>query len=406
MTDRYPLLTVENVYYWYWECDPPLSQLDIANEVGCSPGTVSLFMIKNNIPRRDYSKAQYARYENEDKYDQFKDLMSSKEVRDKISDGFKSVWEDPEKRKKLEKANRDRVEDIIGDTQFRILGVLIKKDGLSLSELVKNDRLADYSKKKCDLALRRLVERRFLYRKKRKVGPPSSKIKVYIYFITDAGRVIFDKNNNEIRKKEMKKWAELNREITSKQAKPKLGTTQLKIIGRVKKNGPMFFSEITEKLKEKEISNSSIQHSLKLLYERSVLNRRKVYNEKAKGNNKFEFLYSLNSLNPSDSKKMIDKNKSYYGLGINQEKVLKLLHLSPGMFSSDIFNHPQIKGISSKSLDNTLLKLTRKNLIKRQKKVKRNCRSNNNLKYYYEITSNGKNIIEKNSSINLSDLIL
>lgn len=57
MTRNHPLLTIENVVYWYWATNPPWSTLDIADEVGCSESSVHRFMVKNNIPRRDYSDA-------------------------------------------------------------------------------------------------------------------------------------------------------------------------------------------------------------------------------------------------------------------------------------------------------------------------------------------------------------
>jgi len=41
MTETYPLLTVANVYHWYWECDPAWSGWDIAKAIGCKhPATV------------------------------------------------------------------------------------------------------------------------------------------------------------------------------------------------------------------------------------------------------------------------------------------------------------------------------------------------------------------------------
>ena len=44
MTDKYPLLTVENVKYWYWECDPAYSSGDIAKATGAKQDTVLDFM--------------------------------------------------------------------------------------------------------------------------------------------------------------------------------------------------------------------------------------------------------------------------------------------------------------------------------------------------------------------------
>ncbi|MBA7523939.1 hypothetical protein ES705_16076 [subsurface metagenome] len=57
MADNFPLLTVDNVYTWYWLGNPKYSVHDIAEEVGCGESTVYRFMVKNEIPRRTHSAA-------------------------------------------------------------------------------------------------------------------------------------------------------------------------------------------------------------------------------------------------------------------------------------------------------------------------------------------------------------
>ncbi len=57
MIKNHPLLTSNNINYWYWECDPSLSQYDIAREIGCSTSTVSRFMAANGIPTKALSDA-------------------------------------------------------------------------------------------------------------------------------------------------------------------------------------------------------------------------------------------------------------------------------------------------------------------------------------------------------------
>ena len=57
MPKSYPLLTVENVQYWYWERDTPMSGHDIAREVGCYFQKVYEFMKQHQIPIRNYSDA-------------------------------------------------------------------------------------------------------------------------------------------------------------------------------------------------------------------------------------------------------------------------------------------------------------------------------------------------------------
>ncbi len=54
---KYPLLTYENVYNWYWEEKPPWSTTDIAEKIGCSQANVSKFMRENIIPRRNNKDA-------------------------------------------------------------------------------------------------------------------------------------------------------------------------------------------------------------------------------------------------------------------------------------------------------------------------------------------------------------
>lgn len=67
MTDNHPLLTLENVMYWYWYTEPKWSGLDIAKEVGCSLNTVYRFMKANNIPIRNHSEAMKNSWQWEDK---------------------------------------------------------------------------------------------------------------------------------------------------------------------------------------------------------------------------------------------------------------------------------------------------------------------------------------------------
>jgi predicted DNA-binding protein YlxM (UPF0122 family) len=57
MTDNFPLLTVDNVYQWYWYNEPKYSMKDVAKEVGCGASTIHRFMEKHDIPRRSLSAA-------------------------------------------------------------------------------------------------------------------------------------------------------------------------------------------------------------------------------------------------------------------------------------------------------------------------------------------------------------
>lgn len=57
MTKNHPLLTEENLRYWYWIQDPKYSLQDISNETGASESTVHRFMVKHNIERRTLRNA-------------------------------------------------------------------------------------------------------------------------------------------------------------------------------------------------------------------------------------------------------------------------------------------------------------------------------------------------------------
>jgi endo-alpha-1,4-polygalactosaminidase (GH114 family) len=77
MTELYPLLTVQNVQYWYWEHDPQMSGHNIAKEVGCYFQKIYEFMRNHNIPIRNHSEAGNVLFQDPKKYQAYlKAIMS------------------------------------------------------------------------------------------------------------------------------------------------------------------------------------------------------------------------------------------------------------------------------------------------------------------------------------------
>ena len=107
MTDKYPKLTIDNVIYWYWVCDPGWSQKDIANAIGCNNSTVAAFMKRHKIEVREPSTAGKNRYKCKWKREEFEEVMASTDVRYKISEGRINFLQDP----KNKKSNRNEIEN-------------------------------------------------------------------------------------------------------------------------------------------------------------------------------------------------------------------------------------------------------------------------------------------------------
>lgn len=386
MTKEYPLLTKQNIRYWYWGCDPHWSQLDIANEVGCSYSLVSYYMIKEKIPRRDSSKAQFNRFDCPHKLKDFHETMSSQEVRDSISEGLGKAWQEPNSRRNLIKANQERVKEIIGLTQFKVLEVLYKNHNKSLIDLASFPSLSSFTKKQLDGALGRVYKRDFITRNNG-FRDKKTKIKVFYYSINDLGKKIYEDNNNEEMINKLRKWHKINKNTTSRQVGARLGKVQLKIISLIKKKGPLFFSEIASELKKDSIGHSAIQHSLILLSKNKFLFRRKMYNKNSKINNKLEFKYSLDN-------SVEGIQESYKGLGSIQLSILSILIKKKGCFFREFKNKEQLKGFSERSIGNALKKLSSDLMIDRIKKKDIAPAGNNHIKDYYRLTKLGERTLE------------
>lgn len=385
MTKIYPKLTKENVEYWYWMCDPGWSQIDIAKAVGCNPGTVSHFMKRSGIPTRNSSDAQLERYACPHKREDFENLMSSSDVRMKIAEGMAACWDDTDRNRSLIKANQDRVKFIVGFTQFKILETLGNVSNASLLDLVNMENLLHFTKKGLDLALGRLTKRRFIKRYRKSIYSTSN-VKVYYYSITDLGKQVYNLNNTQEMKEKMEKWLKINRRITSNLSGPRIGKTQSQILNLFAARESVFSSEITTLLTKLSINKSSIQHALKLLVENNFLYRRKEYNITSSYKNKFEFRYYSSTI------PQINSDSSYEGLGSNQLLLLQSFRHSEGMFFRELQSNKELSNISPNAIDNTLLKLTRKNFLERER---RKDKKDNRVKYFYILTPEGKEFLNK-----------
>ena len=101
MTDKYPLLTAESVKYWYWECDPAYSIIDIVKVTGAPFSTIQRFMNKNDIPKRTRSEANLNRFKCAHKREDFVRQRNSPEFKKSQSKNAVSHWLDESLRRKM-----------------------------------------------------------------------------------------------------------------------------------------------------------------------------------------------------------------------------------------------------------------------------------------------------------------
>ncbi len=156
MTEKYPLLTVESVKYWYWECDPAYSSGDIAKATGANQTTVLDFMEKNGISRRNMSKAGLNRFKCEQKKEDFVKRMNEPEFKQKQSQRAIVNWKKSSNRKEILERLKRNVESMLGNVQVQTLYLLRKFEGMFLSELKK---IIPNDMKSIDISLRGLYKR-------------------------------------------------------------------------------------------------------------------------------------------------------------------------------------------------------------------------------------------------------
>ncbi len=377
MTKKYPLLTIQNVKYWYRECDPNWSQKDIASKVGCAPNVISYFMITNNIPTRNPSEASLNRFKCPRKLENHREAMSQEEVRNNRSKAMIKAWQKPDAINNLIRASRKN----LGFTQFKILQVLYNDSNKSLKDLANN--LHSFTRKQLNSTLRRLSTRGFVTRKKNN----SSKRKRYFYSITEKGRRIYDDNNNEETIRNLKRRREINKAIALSLTGPRLGNVQAKILSLIELKGPLYSSEIVSELQKKSISSGTTKGSLSRMIKNKFLFRTLKFNKELSNYNKMEFKYSLNSYNGS-------VHKSYKKLGVIQLTILNALVKSKGCFLRELTTKSNFEGFSKSAIGNALKKLCEDQLINRVKKKDVTLGKNYPMKYFYRINRLGEKTFE------------
>lgn len=184
MTYKYPLLTVENVRYWYLECDPQMSGYQIADEVGCCYQTVYNFMRRHNIKIRDYSESGKVRFQDPKKYAAMMAIKKDPEYLRKQSENIRKLWESAEKRKQRRDEMKKISEKWLSDHQKVILSLMQNGEKKFLRGFVDRTGL---SKQNLDRNLRALCRRDLMQLEKEFDPHLRRKNKSNHYFITLKG---------------------------------------------------------------------------------------------------------------------------------------------------------------------------------------------------------------------------
>ena len=291
MTEKYPLLTVESVKYWYWECDPAYSTLDIGKETGAHAKTIQNFMIKHNIPRRNLSEANLNRFKCAHKKKSFIEQMTSPEFKLAQSEKSLAVWEDQSKRKKLGSSLKKYHQTHVGEFQALILFVIRRHTSLFLAELVK---LLNKDRRSLDANLKSLYKRGFVSRQKQlNNNTLNSYTSHYYYSITDIGVNLLNQKTKD------PKLIKLFNSVDNSKLKQNknsistyLGKNQKEILRCFQNNNSLFLTDLK---KLTSLKNSVIDHSLKGLFNREILCRKKEINPNTL-NHPIHFKYRLTEL--------------------------------------------------------------------------------------------------------------
>ena len=190
MTDLYPLLTIENVKYWYWEVEPHWSTIDIAKAIGCSDSTVQNFMRAHNISIRSISEANINRFNCPHKYKKFLKQRQSEEFRSQQSDIALEIMKRPNIRSKYLKAIKESKTYILSDYQKVLLFLLNSDDSLFLTDFCK---ITGLDKKDLDRSLQQLFNRQLVSRVKAFNNNTLNSYKYHFkYSITQKGIEVLD----------------------------------------------------------------------------------------------------------------------------------------------------------------------------------------------------------------------
>lgn len=291
MSESYPLLTVENVQYWYWERDPQMSGHDIAREVGCYFQKVYEFMKKHKIPIRNYSEAGKVHFQDPKKYHAYLKVRMRPEYLKKQSESHTKLWvNNPDLRQQRSTLLKGLYEKVLTEAQKVVLFVLKDKKEKFVRELVQQSSLGK------DFFWRQMMtlRNRGLVSSVRKHDYLSNPKKKYSrYSITEKGFKVLNYNLvndpfvfDDLVKKV--KNRQLERPDLVESNKKYLGRNQ-KIILKILSSGKSYFAKDIYQLTDLK----KIEKSLCMLYKRGFVDRKKEINANSKNRNKREYIYSL-----------------------------------------------------------------------------------------------------------------
>ena len=295
MTEKYPLLTDESVKYWYWECDPAYSIIDIVKVTGAPFSTVQRFMNKNDIPKRTRSEANLNRFKCTHKREDFVRQRNSPEFKKNQSKNAVSYWLDKSLRRKMVNSLKKYNESVLGELQIKILHVLRNYKGMFLSDL---NRIINNDKSCLDGALRTLHNRGLLTREKQ-VNPNTSNsfTSHYYYSVNDKGI------NLLAEKEEESKFTSLFDSLKNNTAKNNLDQKENSISTYLGKNQKVILSLfhggdslfLTDLKKLTSLDKVILDSSLRGLFTRGILSRKKELNTNS-ANHLKHFRYRLTEL--------------------------------------------------------------------------------------------------------------
>ena len=303
ISESYPQLTVENVKYWYWEVEPHWSAVDIAKAIGCSDSNVYYFMHKNNIPVRSAMEATINRFNCPQKYKDYRKQRSSPEFRKHQSIVSFEAWQDSIRRAKYSESMREVTLKKISEFQKLLLLILLQHARLFLTDFI---RITNLEGKKLNLALSSIYKRELVTRTKEYNKNTDSNYKYnYRYEITDKGRelLLLNMTSASFNYKKLLETiqARYNQPTLAKSPERKrknssyihIGKNQQAILHVLKQqNCPLFLVEFVSLM---TIPEAAISKSLRHLYKRGVVSRKKELNRDYTGNiqNAKQYLYRL-----------------------------------------------------------------------------------------------------------------
>jgi len=295
VTDKYPLLTVESVKYWYWECDPAYSVNDINKVTGAPTTTIIKFMNKNGISKRTMSEANFNRYKCAHKREAFIEQRNSLEFKKNQSRISASLWQDDSIRKKIVNGIKKFNESILGEVQIKVLFALSNFKGMFFTDL---KTIITNNKNCVNDALRKLCNRGLLTRVK-KVNPNTNRTitSQYYYSVNDKGIKLLAQKEKDprfyslfdsLKDSNTRNIIEQNKNSISTY----LGKNQKEILRWFQDRNSLFLMDLK---KLTSIDEKILDRSLKGLFTRGILSRKKETKPNSLNNNRY-FRYYLTEL--------------------------------------------------------------------------------------------------------------